>query len=314
MAKTVFSICIPAFKRTLYLTRLLDSIVIQSYRDFEVIITDDSPGDEVNNLCNLYQDKFILHYFRNKEPLGTPENWNEAIRNAKGEWIKLMHDDDWFIDQDSLLAFKKMIDENPQKSFFYSAYQNVYEEDGRIEKVFVNSYRKMRLEKNPVALFSSNVIGPPSVTLIRNDNKEWYDRNIKWLVDIDYYIRYLRTGSPVYTGQLLVNVGINNEQVTKSSFRVGNIEIPESFYLFGKLGIQQLKDILVYDAWWRLLRNLGIRSVEDITKFNYKGAIHPVIRSMVRYQSFIPAKILRLGMCSKLVMIIHYLLHRSALR
>ena len=48
--KTPFiSICIPAFQRVDYL-RLLDSIEIQSFRDFETVISDDSPGHEVQEL------------------------------------------------------------------------------------------------------------------------------------------------------------------------------------------------------------------------------------------------------------------------
>ena len=44
------SICIPAYKRISYLKRLLESIIIQTYKDYEVIITDDSDNDSVKDL------------------------------------------------------------------------------------------------------------------------------------------------------------------------------------------------------------------------------------------------------------------------
>ena len=44
-------------------------------------------------------------YYKNIKVLGTPENWNESIRKAKGAWIKLMHDDDWFANENSLQKF-----------------------------------------------------------------------------------------------------------------------------------------------------------------------------------------------------------------
>jgi len=96
------SICIPTYKRIQYLKRLLNSIAIQNFKDFEVIITDDSPSGDVNDLCDRYKNKIQINYYKNPAPLGTPENWNESIRHAKGEWIKLMHDDDWFANEDSL--------------------------------------------------------------------------------------------------------------------------------------------------------------------------------------------------------------------
>jgi glycosyltransferase involved in cell wall biosynthesis len=43
----LISICIPAYKRTEFLQRLLDSIDIQTFKNFEVIVTDDSPGNDV---------------------------------------------------------------------------------------------------------------------------------------------------------------------------------------------------------------------------------------------------------------------------
>src|SRR5215213_9554314 len=102
MSQHFISICIPAFKRVEYLARLLDSVKKQRFRDFEVIITDDSPAEEVRNLAEKYRYDFELKYSKNASPLGTPENWNAAIRQARGEWIKLMHDDDWFRNEDSL--------------------------------------------------------------------------------------------------------------------------------------------------------------------------------------------------------------------
>src|ERR1700710_2225558 len=122
----LISICIPAYKRTDLLKRLLDSIAIQDWKDFEVIVTDDSPDDSVYTVCRQYEGLFLLHYYLNSSPLGTPENWNEGIRKAKGKWIKLMHDDDWFAGSDSLGVFAGTVSADPGVSFIFSAYTNSY--------------------------------------------------------------------------------------------------------------------------------------------------------------------------------------------
>lgn len=311
MSSVLLSICIPAYKRIEFLKRLLDSITIQHFRDFEVVVTDDSPTDDVEIVCEEYSKKFPLHYRRNKTALGTPENWNEAIRNATGQWIKLMHDDDWFASPVSLAMFAKTVEENPQSSFIYSAYQNMYAEDGQIEAVRISRFRKRKLEIDPVTLFSKNVIGPPSVTLVRNDGKEWYDRKTKWVVDIDFYIRVLKINKPVYIDSLLINVGINSEQVTRTTFRVPAVEIPENFYLLEKTGIHHLKNVLVYDAWWRIIRNLGIRTIDVIRSNGYNGIVHPLIKSMIGWQASFPRSVIKIGLFSKFLMFIHYLSHRQ---
>src|SRR5205814_5816340 len=105
MNKPVIYICIPAYKRVRYLKRLLESIVIQTYRDFEVIITDDSDDDSVGKLVEEYTLKLPVVYHKNQKPFGTPANWNFAISKANGKWIKLMHDDDWFANEKALDIF-----------------------------------------------------------------------------------------------------------------------------------------------------------------------------------------------------------------
>src|SRR6478735_2601277 len=118
------SICIPAYKRTAYLKRLLDSVAIQTFKDFEVIVSDDSPDNSVETVCNEYAEKFKLLYFKNAAALGTPANWNFGISKANGDWIKLMHDDDWFADENALAVFARHTDKS---KFIFSAYSNHYE-------------------------------------------------------------------------------------------------------------------------------------------------------------------------------------------
>ena len=80
----LISICIPAYNRTTYLKRLFESIADQLFKDFEVIVSDDSPSDSVKDLCAAYSNKFTLRYFKNQPSLGTPANWNNAIEKAIG--------------------------------------------------------------------------------------------------------------------------------------------------------------------------------------------------------------------------------------
>ncbi|PWT99189.1 MAG: hypothetical protein C5B52_11025 [Bacteroidetes bacterium] len=304
------SICVPAYKRIEFLERLFHSISTQTYRDFEVIVTDDSPDSSVANLCLSYTNQFPLKHYKNLKQLGTPENWNEAIRKANGSWIKLMHDDDWFAEPLALELFANYVKKNPQTSFVFSAYRNVYLDENREADVFPIAGRLKLAKENPSTLISNNIIGPPSVTMHRNDGTYFYDNNLKWVVDIEFYIRYLSTHQPEYVDRILVNVGMGREQVTQESFRVREVEIPEYFYLFNKIGFDKLKSILVYDAWWRLMRNLNIRNVKEISDAGYTGNLPEVIRSMIKWQSFFPSQLLKLGFFSKILMLKNYFFNR----
>jgi glycosyltransferase involved in cell wall biosynthesis len=301
-----FSICIPAYKNVQFLKRLLDSIAVQTFTDYEVVVTDDSPGEDVMQLCQQYNNKFLLRYFKNPQNLNTPENWNESIRHAQGDWIKLIHDDDWFSNSDSLKQFADAINENNRCNFFFSAYTNIYEGTSKKKHMFLKPFWKKALAKNPNILIADNVVGPPSVVLHKNDKKIWYDSNMKYIVDIDFYIRYLQTASFCYINQPLVNVGINSAQVTKYTFGVAEVHLKEALLLLEKTGTAQLKNVLVFDGWWRLIRNFKIRNEEQIHTIGYKEKVPSLILHMMRIQKHLPYRLLKTGVFSKAMMVASY--------
>jgi len=185
------SICIPAYKNKEFLQRLLESIAIQTFKDVEVVVSDDSPTSELQNICHNYTDRFQMQYYRNHVPLGTPDNWNFAISKASGKWIKLMHHDDWFVNEKSLQFFADAAINNSNIDFIFSGYFEMQNESLQ-KKYIINSIDTILLKRSPLNLFKENFIGSPSTTLVKNDGKEWYDKKIKWVVDFEYYIRRLK--------------------------------------------------------------------------------------------------------------------------
>ena len=307
MGSVKISICIPAYKRIAFLKRLLLSIEAQSFRDFEVIISDDSNDDSVLQLIQDFNDKFPIQYFKNQKALGTPANWNFAITKAKGEWIKLMHDDDWFSSENSLEKFVKYTNEG--NKFIFSAYANCIENTNKKQKVFFPDYGENRIVNYPVTLFAQNIIGPPSVTMVHRSIAEQYDELMKWRVDLDFYIRILlKEKNFSCINEVLINVGVGETQVTNTCINVASVELPEGYLLLEKHGTKPLKHILVYDAWWRILRNINIRSKKELEQFGQTNW-PKVIQSIVGLQSIIPGSILKIGVVSKVLMMYSYFIN-----
>jgi glycosyltransferase involved in cell wall biosynthesis len=303
----LISICIPAYKRIEFLQRLFDSIAIQTYKGYEVIITDDSPDEVVATFVKNFQGIESVHYYRNLTTLGTPENWNESIRKARGTWIKLMHDDDWFSDAKSLQIFYEATINHAEHSFVFSGHNNIKEGKNLKDEILLNAEGNFLLKQSPLNLFKKQFVGNPSCTLIRKDIGIYYDSRFKWVVDFDFYIRcLLKVKKYYYIDRALVNVGINEEQVTNYTFRKAQIEIPENHIMAEKLGFHILRNIFVYDYYWRMYRNLGIRNIQDIKQY-YTGSVHPLLAQMVNAQDKIPAVILKRGIFSKLFMTLNYL-------
>lgn len=307
------SICIPAYKRSAYLQRLLDSIVIQSYQDYEVIVTDDSPDDEVNDMVKSFSDKISIRYHRNEITLGTPANWNAGIGLAKGTWIKLMHDDDWFADATSLQQFADaaMLGKS---DFIFSAYNNVFENTKAQKIVFPDKFRLKQAMQEPAVLLAKNFIGHPSVTLHKNDGKFMYDTQMKWLVDIDMYRMRMEEQGFYFIPVALVNIGLSDSQVTAYTKNNGNVEVPEHFHFLEKMGVEKLKNILVYDYNWRFIRNFNIHSVNQLRFFGFNGKVPVVLQSMISTQSKIPRILLKQGVLSKLIMLLHFIMNAKLIK
>ena len=95
------SIIIPAYERINYLKRLLNSIIQQTFSDYEIIIVDDCSTnfEEYKQIIQTYRDKVkSLVYVRNEKNYGTPVHGrNIGMQMAQGEYIAFCDDDDeWY--------------------------------------------------------------------------------------------------------------------------------------------------------------------------------------------------------------------------
>jgi glycosyltransferase involved in cell wall biosynthesis len=122
------------------------------------------------------------------------ENVNSAIRKAKGEFIKFLCMDDWLADENSLQRFA----------------------DFKLSNWVITG-----CSNNPNPYWTNDIylgnnhLGSPSCLMIKNDKPLFFDENLKWLVDCDYYKRlYDSYGSPFILPGIDVNIGIHPGQMT----------------------------------------------------------------------------------------------------
>lgn len=93
------SIAIPAFNPEFF-SRALHSAVTQRYANVEVVVCDDSQGDEIKAAVDLWacQATCAVRYVRNPTTLGFSRNVLMCLEQAQGEFIKFLCDDDWLVD------------------------------------------------------------------------------------------------------------------------------------------------------------------------------------------------------------------------
>jgi glycosyltransferase involved in cell wall biosynthesis len=306
--KKLISILIPTFNRLDYLRRSLQSIGQQDFRDFEVIISDDSTTDDIEKFINSTSFSFTLFYRRNYPIIGTPRNWTAGLDLASGDWIKILHDDDWLYDRDSLQLYVNAIHSNVD--LIFGGFKTVFEDGGNERSHLISDRYFTRIVRTPNLLFTKNVLGPPSTFMYRRTMEEGFDSRLKWIVDWEGYIRMIQRYQAVFVNSILVCVSYNASQVTRSCKNIPEIEIPETLIFYQKQGFQTRSSLLLYDAWWRLIRNLNIRSALELTTYADGNDVPSFLFKVVDHQQWIPVSWWKFGLISKTGMLISYILNR----
>ncbi len=89
------SIIVPVFNAEKYLSECIDSILSQSFKDFELILIDDGSKDSSLEICKAYEQKDSRVKVIHQENGGPGKARNNGLENAKGEWIGFVDSDDW---------------------------------------------------------------------------------------------------------------------------------------------------------------------------------------------------------------------------
>ncbi|CAN5296772.1 hypothetical protein BH09BAC2_BH09BAC2_04130 [soil metagenome] len=94
MTDPIVSICIPTYNGAEFLKEAVDSAIAQSYKNIEILISDDGSEDETIPIIKQYAEKYNSIRLVANPVKGMVNNWNNCLREAKGEWIKFLFQDD----------------------------------------------------------------------------------------------------------------------------------------------------------------------------------------------------------------------------
>lgn len=108
------SVGLPVYNGEQYLTEAIDALLGQSYRDFELIISDNASTDATADICRRYAEQDSrVRYFRQPRNIGQCPNHNFVLQQARGELFKWTSHDDLYA-RDLLLRCVDALDEHPE--------------------------------------------------------------------------------------------------------------------------------------------------------------------------------------------------------
>lgn len=138
----VFSIIIPTYNSASTIKECLDSIFIQTFSDFEIILMDGISGDTTLDIARSYNDD-RLKIFSEKDK-GVYDAMNKAIDKSSGSWLHFLGSDDTLYDEDVLKNIYGFIHNNSSDIVYGNAYfiGRKYFHDGEFSRL------KLATEKN----------------------------------------------------------------------------------------------------------------------------------------------------------------------
>ncbi|GEM_PF-367444 len=234
------SICIPTYNGEKYIKQSLDSVKNQTYKNIEVIISDDQSKDNTISICEKFRSEvdFPVHIYSHK-PEGIGANWDHSVEKANGAFIKFLFQDD-ILEKNCLEEFLRLQEITNQDVFFCK--RKLINDQGnpldseelkKIAKV-IDLQSVIRLDIDDYYIFtkqdlnklgcryreelSHNFLGEPVASFVSKKAYEEtgkHNPNLKQLLDLEYSLRLLENHNIVISEKKLIRFRVHDSQTTK---------------------------------------------------------------------------------------------------
>ncbi len=179
-----FSIIVPVFNRANFISNLIESVLLQSFKNFELIIVDDGSTDSLASEITKFYDARIFYYKIPNCERGAARNYGAS--KAKGLYFNFFDSDDVMYANHLSAAFR-FIEENKSPRWFHTQYR-IVDIDGRTES-------EVRGFKDPCSkLIETNYLGCDSVFIDRAlflNNLFQEDRRLASSEDWELWLRII---------------------------------------------------------------------------------------------------------------------------
>ena len=272
------SVCIPTFNGGKYIRETLDSLYNQFYPNIELIVSDDDSKDDTLDIIRDTVSVWDIPVkIINHRPNGIGANWNNCVRNAQGEYIKFLFQDDIIYpncisemvelaerDQEIGIVFsnRKIIGDIVKNETWMEKYANLSEHLGNLKKI--QSGRSF-LGSNQILKSPLNKFGEPTVVLLRRDifNKVgFFSEKLKQSLDIEYWYRLLPFYKVGFVDKQLVAFRLHSEQASQINKKEN---FHQEMYLFHK----SLAIKLIWYLPFRQTIKLLIRTIQYFVRSKF---------------------------------------------
>jgi len=293
------SIIIPTFEAEKTLGASLDSLLSQDFGDWELLIMDGVSADDTLAIAAAVAAKDPRIRVLSDPDKGVYDAMNKGIAEARGEWLFFLGSDDFLYDAHVLSAVFARPDAG-NADFLYGnvvspSYRGIYDGEFDFAKL-------LRRNISHQAIFYRRTLFDriPAYNLRYKGYADW-DLNIRLFLDAGVRVRYI--------GGIIARFGPGGLSSRHDVPFLQEVLFPQRLGLLSRTGLRVMRSITVYDEWWRLLRNAEFTDLRAMEGHAREALVPRPIVQMAAWQEKIPRRLLKTGICSKILMFASYSRH-----
>lgn len=223
MKKPLVSVCIPAYNSSEYIADTIESILNQTYTNLELVVVDDCSKDNTAEIVEGYAARDSrVRLVRNEKNLGMTGNWTKAVRETKGEYVKLICADD-ILYPESIRKELTACLRHPDVTLVTSDSSLINEEGTRTARYnrfpVGGLHNGKKIAKLSLVLWS--FFGPPCDTFFPRKSFDnaggYFDPQFPFILDLDMWLRM------AYQGKVYVIKEELNGFRTRNDSNTGNL-------------------------------------------------------------------------------------------
>ncbi len=209
------SVLIPTYNYAHYLDEAIQSVLNQTFSNFELIIVDDQSSDNTASVVEKYLADSRVKFIVNTENLGLVGNFNKSLEYATGEYIKYLMADDK-LDHKLLEKYVEILDTYPNVSLVTAGSSTFGGKEVNRQPVLTGLQKGMTVIAACLKNGKGNWIGEPTVVMFRKSSLASQKFNPEYicLVDLDMWLRLLRQGDCYIVTETLAYFRVHEEQAS----------------------------------------------------------------------------------------------------
>jgi len=186
-SQPAISVVIGTHNRPEMLPRALDSVLDQTFEDFEIIVVDDGLEIRAEDVVASYDDDRI-RYIQHEENKGCSASKNTGARNARADYVAFLDDDDWWEEDKLKIQYERLSETPPEVGFSFTAVANEYLDIGKTKTSTVPDGVK-DFHKRALFVFNGFLAGTLIVKKHVFDDIGYLDESFPSHTEIEWLIR-----------------------------------------------------------------------------------------------------------------------------